>query len=259
MDAGASAGTAFAALSPTSPLARPRMLSAGRMIRSSSRAPAPRSRPGRTRGGGPRPPWGSPRQALPGRTRRAADVVIVARDEDCPVVVPERGEDAGQLGRRIRRPIPVVAAVKGLVRAVDGHLQADDAARPEDDLRPPGLVDRAVAEDHAVGLEKVRAGRGGSPRGAASRASSSPSKSILHVDRERHVRRPSARRARPGRRRSFPCRRSRRGRRGATRPLRPRGQAIQGNDGRAVLERPGRRTGVQGSLVQRSGSTGWPS
>ena len=74
------------------------------------------------------------------------DAVVEVRDEDAAVRVFHAGEELDEHHGGVGGPVAVVAAVEGVVGAVDGDLEVGVAAGAEDEGLAAGLVDGAVAD-----------------------------------------------------------------------------------------------------------------
>ena len=89
-------------------------------------------------------------------SRRRADVVVEAFDQNPAVLVPHRIEQMGEANNWVRHPIPVVAVVQAFDGTVNGKIETKRAARAEDELHPPALMHGAIAKNPGVRADGVR-------------------------------------------------------------------------------------------------------
>ena len=83
------------------------------------------------------------------------DVIVVAGDENAACSSFIAASNCESCHGRVWRPVAVVAAVQRTHWAVNGDVETDVAAIAEEDERPAGGMDRAIACDQQIGAEQI--------------------------------------------------------------------------------------------------------
>src|SRR5689334_25231330 len=81
---------------------------------------------------------------------RLANVVVKSFNQDASALVPHRIDKMGEADNRIRHPVAVVAIVQSFDWTINGELEVDGTARPEDQLHPAALVYGSIAKDPRI-------------------------------------------------------------------------------------------------------------
>ena len=85
-----------------------------------------------------------------------AHIVIEAGDQDASLIVAQAGDQARRHGGRIGRPVAVMSVMQRPQRTIDRRFKAGAAAGTEIQGQGARLVQRAIADQQQVGLQRVQ-------------------------------------------------------------------------------------------------------